>query len=1801
MKLFTKGWVVGVLVFLLVLPNALFWFPTNVLAAGNACTSNATGNWNTAGTWTSCGGTVPQAADTVTILNTHTVTLNTSPTVVDVTINTGGTLTVSASNTLTLTGSWSNSGTFTAGTGTVIFTATTGSKTLSGTLNGSSSFYKVKFDAGLGNNPTWTITDPMKVSAANATDTLLILNGTITVGNGNADNLEVDGETRITNANDQTATLQTMSGLAQGSTIIIDINANTSTPTCANCFVDVGEVGGSGAGQGNFILNKNSILRLNMRTAATASSTSVIVGNQGKFQVLGSQDTTGTDTGTDASPVTLRETTLCANQVFTASQHNGKNVRMTSGLATGYIYDISATGVNDTNCATNTDDSLTINDTSIPAGSSVATMSSFASSGLARKICSNASTYITADRKEVGRYVHDLTQNKYLQITGSTNDDSNITNGCSGNDSFKVMATPDSFTGVTAGDTFKIVDGIKSGDTFQVLDYASVTAQNGTACDAAPSPDAAAYIATQNGSESIFQYGDFCNLGGDNRSSIFFDQTDGSHANEGVTIDTSRFRNSSSGTTLALNNSSNNNTGNGKGVSNSLVSGNTLGHGIGGGTNSTFTGNISMNNSNIGFIEASSSGDTLTSNKAIGNGDLGFLVFAGSDGNNILTSNTSYGNANAGFEIDNSNNTLTSNTANGNGSYGITTDASNNTFISNTTNGNGTKGVLNGANRSNNTFTSNTANANNFYGFEIGGTNNTITSNTANYNSVDGFKLSSASNNTLNSNTANNNDVGFEFSNSSNNVLSSNTASSNTTTGFDLQSSATNNRLVSNTAASNSYGISDAGSGTTVIGGSYTGSSTTDVFRAANFTTPALTSLFGVAASTLDPSSLTGGYELAAGKTASQVIGVAYDNWNDGRLAVFYNDGTYSVSPANFDVDSVHVSLPTLYNYTLAAGKTAAMVVGITQEAYETGYLAVFYNDGTYSSSSSDWRSNADISVPDLHTYTLSAGHLFANVIGIEQDVWNTGKLAAFYSDGTFSVSDLEWDDSGAPTLPDIALPTNHNYTLAAGKTAGQVMEISNDYFWNGDLAVWYNDGTYSVSIGDGSGWSADADIAANILYDSSSTSKSAIISKRHNNTAGLTKIGGQYITPNQITETPQDETTDKYNYANNVYEKSATAHGYSGTGTEDTDLNYDLSTADLSAGPYAYRLVVKTAGTANCASAAVLDVFRNGTDVGDATCGTQFTDSTGGVNVKFKVDGGATGYAIGDTYTFVAFAASGDTSTQKTVTFLNDGDSLTTPTGHALQLKGQDAAHPTLISRASTGGYHLIVAGTIDAQYYQFSYLGGTNGANGLDLQSGATVTNLANGTFNNYQNVGGSDTYLKVDGSLVGTGTPAKTWANNVFTRNSSNPEFSIKESGGSPSAGNYWLFDQASCSGWSNCEASDSDAGDGAGSPNQAGFMRFVDVFVADTTPPVITMLGSTPVTISVGDAYTDAGATASDNIDGDITGTIQTVSTVNTAVAGSYSVTYTVSDAALNAATPVVRSVIVQAASASDTIAPTLTIQSIPSHSSDSSVVVSGTATDNVSVASVTVNDTAVSLAGDGSFSISVNLNLGTNTITVKAVDPSGNTTTRILTVFRNQFINPISPGSKTTIDPSTNAGKAQILSSLQYFKGLFNKIDKAIISALQNLLQKLGYFKVKVTGYFGTVTRSAVKHFQKDHGLAQTGAVDIHTLAALDSYSYTDNPTDYLSAIAQDKQGLTLPELTFAKSYSLTKDLKPGQRSLDVKVLQEKLYILKYFAGPATGYFSSQTISAVRAYKKDHHLSTKSSTVDSAMRALLNGM
>jgi hypothetical protein len=69
--------------------------------------------------------------------------------------------------------------------------------------------------------------------------------------------------------------------------------------------------------------------------------------------------------------------------------------------------------------------------------------------------------------------------------------------------------------------------------------------------------------------------------------------------------------------------------------------------------------------------------------------------------------------------------------------------------------------------------------------------------------------------------------------------------------------------------------------------------------------------------------------------------------------------------------------------------------------------------------------------------------------------------------------------------------------------------------------------------------------------------------------------------------------------------------------------------------------------------------------------------------------------------------------------------------------------------------------------------------------------------------------------------------------------------------------------------------------------------------DITAPELSLIGAADIAMPAGAEYIDEGATAMDDIDGDITDTIVISGAVNTTVVGTYTITYRVSDRASNA--------------------------------------------------------------------------------------------------------------------------------------------------------------------------------------------------------------------------------------------------------------------------------------------------------------
>ena len=172
----------------------------------------------------------------------------------------------------------------------------------------------------------------------------------------------------------------------------------------------------------------------------------------------------------------------------------------------------------------------------------------------------------------------------------------------------------------------------------------------------------------------------------------------------------------------------------------------------------------------------------------------------------------------------------------------------------------------------------------------------------------------------------------------------------------------------------------------------------------------------------------------------------------------------------------------------------------------------------------------------------------------------------------------------------------------------------------------------------------------------------------------------------------------------------------------------------------------------------------------------------------------------------------------------------------------------------------------------------------------------------------------------------------------------------------------------------------------------------IAVPDTTKPIITLLGESSITIYEGSSYTDAGATANDNIDGDISANIVVNNPVVSNTIGEYTVTYNVKDSSENEAEEVTRTVKVIAVP--DTTKPIITLlgeSSITIYQGSTYSDAGATASDNIDgdiSANIVVNN-PVDTTTLGSYTVTYNVNdaMGNSAVqvnrTVEVIDTTAN--------------------------------------------------------------------------------------------------------------------------------------------------------------------------------------------------------------------
>jgi len=184
--------------------------------------------------------------------------------------------------------------------------------------------------------------------------------------------------------------------------------------------------------------------------------------------------------------------------------------------------------------------------------------------------------------------------------------------------------------------------------------------------------------------------------------------------------------------------------------------------------------------------------------------------------------------------------------------------------------------------------------------------------------------------------------------------------------------------------------------------------------------------------------------------------------------------------------------------------------------------------------------------------------------------------------------------------------------------------------------------------------------------------------------------------------------------------------------------------------------------------------------------------------------------------------------------------------------------------------------------------------------------------------------------------------------------------------------------------------------------------------DTTAPIITLAGEVEVTVETKTPYTDDGATASDDFDGDITANIAIVNPVDVDIVGDYIITYDVTDSGGNPADQVTRTVHVI-----DTTAPVITV---PSDITEETTDDTGAIVNYVEPTAGDAVDGAVIVNCDNSSGDK--FPVGITTITCTATDMANNSATELFTITVN-LIQP-TPTPTPTPPPSGGGGGGYVL-------------------------------------------------------------------------------------------------------------------------------------------------------------------------------
>ena len=159
---------------------------------------------------------------------------------------------------------------------------------------------------------------------------------------------------------------------------------------------------------------------------------------------------------------------------------------------------------------------------------------------------------------------------------------------------------------------------------------------------------------------------------------------------------------------------------------------------------------------------------------------------------------------------------------------------------------------------------------------------------------------------------------------------------------------------------------------------------------------------------------------------------------------------------------------------------------------------------------------------------------------------------------------------------------------------------------------------------------------------------------------------------------------------------------------------------------------------------------------------------------------------------------------------------------------------------------------------------------------------------------------------------------------------------------------------------------------------------------------------------------------------------------------------------------------------------------------------------------------------------------------------------------------------------------------QFTKDLEQGDSSADIIALHNILKKEGFYRGSITNFFSADTAKALKEYQAENRLTQSGMLDLKTRNYLNA-----------NAPAVTAQGGTIGAVVSTvnkvKGYIFPTTIWFGKAGNDVKELQKRLIFEKFYTGPITGILDVATKTAMKAYQLKYKLDDTGILDDITMR------